>query len=156
MESTVANTPRMDFYSNKAFLTGLSVCCGEKVFWVVCNPENMWSSTTWGIIWAKTLMLGKTEGRRRRDDRGWDGWRHHPLDAHVLEQALGVGDEQGGLACCSPWGCRESNTTEQLNWTELIWANVVARVWDSGELGGWGGILCPLYNLKSKTPIPGK
>ena len=42
------------------------------------------------------------------------GW-HHQLDRHEFEQALGVGDGQGGLACCSPWGWRESDTTEQLN-----------------------------------------
>ena len=39
------------------------------------------------------------------------GW-HHRLDGHEFEQALGVGDGQGGLVCCSPWGCTESDTTE--------------------------------------------
>ena len=43
------------------------------------------------------------------------GW-HHWLDGHEFEQAPGVGDGQGSLACCSPWGCKESDTTEQLNW----------------------------------------
>ena len=42
------------------------------------------------------------------------GW-HHPLNGHEFEQALGDGDGQGSLACCSPWGCKESDTTEQLN-----------------------------------------
>ena len=41
--------------------------------------------------------------------------RHHRLDGHVFEQALGVGDGQGILACCSPWGLKESDRTEQLN-----------------------------------------
>ena len=41
--------------------------------------------------------------------------RHHQLDGHEIEQALGVGEGQGGLACCSPWGCKESDMTEQLN-----------------------------------------
>ena len=40
---------------------------------------------------------------------------HHQLDGHELEQALGVGEGQGSLACCSPWGCKESDMTEQLN-----------------------------------------
>ena len=44
------------------------------------------------------------------------GW-HHRLNGHEFEQALGVGDGQGGLACCSPWGRKESDMTE-LNWTE--------------------------------------
>ena len=42
------------------------------------------------------------------------GW-HHQLDGHEFEQALGVGDGQGSLVCCSPWGCKESDMTEQLN-----------------------------------------
>ena len=47
---------------------------------------------------------------------------HHQLDRHELEQALGVGDRQGSLMCCSSWGCKESDTTELLNWTELkVW-----------------------------------
>ena len=42
----------------------------------------------------------------------------HPwLDGHEFEQALGIGDGQGSLACCSPWGRKESDMTEWLNWT---------------------------------------
>ena len=44
------------------------------------------------------------------------GW-HHQLDEHKCEQALGVGDGQGSLACCSSWGHKESDTTEQPNRT---------------------------------------
>ena len=39
------------------------------------------------------------------------GWRHR-LNAHEFEQALGVGDRQGSLVCCCPWGHKESETTE--------------------------------------------
>ena len=42
------------------------------------------------------------------------GW-HHQLDGHELEQALGVGDGQGSLVCCSLWGRKESGMTERLN-----------------------------------------
>ena len=45
--------------------------------------------------------------------------QHHRLDGQESEQVPGVGDGQGGLVCCSPWGLRESDTTEWLNWTEL-------------------------------------
>ena len=45
------------------------------------------------------------------------GW-HHRLNGHEFEQALGVGDGQGSLMCCSPQGHNDSDTTEQLNWTE--------------------------------------
>ena len=44
------------------------------------------------------------------------GW-YHQLDGHEFEQAPGVGDGQGGLASCSSWGHKESDTTERLNWT---------------------------------------
>ena len=58
----------------------------------------------------KTLMLGKIEGGRRRGQQ-----RMRWLDGHHLyesEQARGVGDGQGGLACCGPWGHKESDMTE--------------------------------------------
>ena len=45
------------------------------------------------------------------------GW-HHRLDGHEFEQAPGVGNGQGSLACCSPWGPKESDTTEWLNWVD--------------------------------------
>ena len=44
------------------------------------------------------------------------GW-HHWLDGHEFEQALGVGEGQGSLACCSSWGCKESGMTGRLNST---------------------------------------
>ena len=42
------------------------------------------------------------------------GW-HHRLNGHGFQEALGVGDRQGGLECCGSWGHKESDTTEQLN-----------------------------------------
>ena len=69
----------------------------------------------------KTLMLGGIGGRRRRGRQDeMAGW-HHWLDGCDFEWTLGVGDGQGGLACCDSWGRKESDTTEQLNWTELNW-----------------------------------
>ena len=64
----------------------------------------------------KTLMLGKNEGQeeKRTTEDEIVGW-HHRLDGHEFEQAPGVGDGLGGLECCSPWGCKEPDTTEQLN-----------------------------------------
>ena len=51
--------------------------------------------------------------------------RHHQLDGHEFEQALGVGDGQGSLACCSPWGRKESYVTDQLNKVNLDnWGNL--------------------------------
>ena len=76
------------------------------------------------ILWppnAKNWLIGKDSdvGKDwRQEEKGLTeeemfGW-HHWLDWHELEQALGVGDGQGGLVCCSPWGSKESDMTEQL------------------------------------------
>ena len=64
----------------------------------------------------KTLMLGKIEVGRRREwtEDEMVGW-HHRLDGHEFEQAPGIGDGQGGLACCSPRCRKELDMTEQLN-----------------------------------------
>ena len=68
------------------------------------------------------------------------GW-HHQHNGHGFGWTPGVGDGQGGLVCCGSWGPKESDTTEQLNWTELKTVKfiksksgmVVTRGWDRGE-----------------------
>ena len=80
------------------------------------------------ILWppdAKNCLIGKNPeaGKDwRQEEKGMTEdemvvW-HHLLNGHEFEQVLRVGDGQGSLACCNPWGWRESDTTEQLNWTE--------------------------------------
>ena len=63
------------------------------------------------------------------------GW-HHQLYGHEFEQALGVGDGQGGLACCSPWGCKQSDMTERLNLTKpkLMLQQTLESPLDSKEI----------------------
>ena len=62
--------------------------------------------THWKRPWCwERLMAGEEGG-----DRGWDGWMAES------EQTPGDGEGQGSLACCSPWGCKESDTTKWLNW----------------------------------------
>ena len=81
------------------------------------------------VLWpphVKSWLIGKDSDAGRdwgQEEKGMTedemaGW-HHWLDAHEFEWTPGVGDGQGGLACCNPWGCKESDTTERLNWTEL-------------------------------------
>ena len=80
------------------------------------------------ILWlpdVKNWLIGKDSDAGK--DWKWEekgmtedemvGW-HHWLNGHEFEQAPGVGDGQGGLACYSPWGGKGSDTTERLNWTE--------------------------------------
>ena len=64
----------------------------------------------------RTLMLGKIESKRRRAEDKLIG-QHHWLDRHEFEQALVVGDGQENLVCCSPWGRKDLDATEWLNWT---------------------------------------
>ena len=74
------------------------------------------------ILWppdVKYWLIGKDPDAGkdwRQEEKGMTvdemvGW-HHWLDGHEFEQALGVSDEQGSLACCSPWGCKELDMTE--------------------------------------------
>ena len=71
------------------------------------------------LIW-KDLDAGKDWGQEEKgttEDK-MVGW-HHRLDGHGFGWTPGVGDGQGGLVCCSSWSRKESDTTEQLNWTEV-------------------------------------
>ena len=52
---------------------------------------------------------------------------HYWLDGHEFEQTPGVCDGQAGLVCCDSWGCKESDTTERLNWTELYLTNTKCK-----------------------------
>ena len=81
------------------------------------------------ILWppdVKNWLIGKdpdAEKDWRQEEKGkredeMVGW-HYLLDGHEFEQALDGGDGQGSLMCCSPWCLKESERTEQLNWTEL-------------------------------------
>ena len=84
---------------------------------------SSWNSSTLatsceGLTHCKRLWCWEGLGAvGEGDDRGWDGWMasltHH---GHESEWTLGVGDGQGGLACCNSWGCKGSDTTEWLNW----------------------------------------
>ena len=81
------------------------------------------------ILWpphAKSWLIGKDpdagkdwKQEKQTTEKEMIGW-HHQLDRHEFEQALGVGDGQGSLECCSPWGGKELDMTEWLNWTIII------------------------------------
>ena len=74
---------------------------------------------------AKSWLIGKDTDAGRdwgQEEKGTTedemaGW-HHRLDGHEFEWTPGVGDGQGGLACCDSWGHKESDTTELLNWND--------------------------------------
>ena len=92
--------------------------------WIFIGRTDVEAETP--ILWPpdrKNWLTGKDpdagknwrqEEKRTTEDE-MVGW-HHWLDGHEFEQALGVDNGQGSLVCCSPWGYKESDTTEQLNW----------------------------------------
>ena len=95
--------------------------------WIFIRRSDVEAETL--ILWpphAKNWLIWKDPNAGkdwRQEEKGMTedemvGW-HHWLNGHGFEQALGVGDGQGSLACCSPWGREGSDMTEQLNWTEL-------------------------------------
>ena len=71
----------------------------------------------WKRLWCWEETGGQEKGMTEDEMAGW----HHWLDGHESEWPPGVGDGQGRLACCNSWGCKESDTTERLNWIELNW-----------------------------------
>ena len=95
--------------------------------WVFIGRTDAEAETL--ILWppdAKSWLIWKDPDAGRdwgQEEKGTTedemaGW-HHQLDGHEFEWTPGVGDGQGGLACCDSWGRKESDTTEWLNWTEL-------------------------------------
>ena len=96
--------------------------------WIFIGRTDVEGATP--IFWppdVKNWLIGKDPDAGK--DWRWEekgttedemvGW-HHQLDRHEFEQALEVGDGQGNLACCSPWGRKELDTTERLNWLHLL------------------------------------
>ena len=97
--------------------------------WVFIGRSDVEAETP--ILWppgVKNWLIGKDSDAGRdwgQEKKGTTedemaGW-HHWLDGRESEWTLGVGDGQGGLACCDSWGRKELDTTERLNWTELNW-----------------------------------
>ena len=94
--------------------------------WVFFGRNDAKAETP--VLWppyVKSWLIGKDSDAGRdwgQEEKGTTedemaGW-HHRLDGHEFEWTPGIGDGQGGLACCNSWGCKESDTTERLNWTE--------------------------------------
>ena len=84
--------------------------------------------TPW--FWERLKAGGE---QRNRNNRGWDDWRASPIQWTWVWRNSGSWWWQGGLACCSPWGHKESDMTELLNWTEVKRGfhlqNVKRKVW---------------------------
>ena len=90
--------------------------------------------TNWKRSWCWERLKARGEGTTEDEIVAW----HHRLIGHEFEQALGVGDRQGSLACCSPWGRRVGH-----EWaTELNWTKLMQSIWRLN----WGWKIC-LQNI---------
>ena len=105
--------------------------------WIVIGSIDVEAEAViFSLLDVKSWLIGKVpDGGKdwRQEEKGTTedemaGWPHRH-NGHEFEQAPGVGNGQGGLVCCSPRGCKESDTTEQLDWTEAT------RLGITGELG---------------------
>ena len=96
--------------------------------WIFIGRTDVEAETP--VLWppdAKNWLIGKDPDAGKgwnQEEKGMTGdemvgW-HHQLNGHEFEQALGVGNGLGSLACYSPWGHKKSDMTERLSWTELI------------------------------------
>ena len=101
--------------------------------WIFIGRTDVVAETP--ILWPpdlKNWLIGKDpdagKGWRQEEKAMTEdemvGW-HHWLDDHEFEQAPGVGDGQGSLPCFIPWGCKELDMTEQLNWTDITSATFI-------------------------------
>ena len=93
-----------DFDSLTPLIINLHSYFGHLMSWLICKDPD--AGKDWG--WEE-------KGTTEDEMFGW----HHWLNGHGFGWTPGVGDGQGGLACCRSWGCKELDTTEWLNWTEL-------------------------------------
>ena len=105
--------------SNKSILKEISPGCSLEGM-NTAETAILWPPDVKSWLIGKDLDAGREWGQEEKGmtEDGMAGW-HHWLDGHEFEWTLGVGDGQGGLACCDSWGRKESDTTERLNWTEL-------------------------------------
>ena len=87
---------------------------------------HIWKDPDAGKDWGQEE---KIEGRITKEEMvGW----HHRLNGHWFGWIPGVDNGQGGLACCNSWGRKELDTTERLNWAELMMKNLMINVWVVG------------------------
>ena len=97
------------------------------------------------ILWpsnGKNWLIGKDPdaGKDWRWEKGTTedemvGW-HHQINGHESEQTLRDSEGQRNLVCCSPWGRKELDTTERLNWTDQITVQCILKIWEHSRVFG--------------------
>ena len=105
--------------SNQSILKEISPGCSLEGLMLKLKLQYF-GHLMWKVDSLEKTDAGRDEGQEEKGttEEEMAGW-HHWLDGHEFEWTPGVGDGQGGLVCCDSWGCKESDTTEWLNWTEI-------------------------------------
>ena len=105
--------------SNQSILKEISPGCSLEGLMLKLNLPYFWPPHEKSWLIGKDSDAGRYWGQEEKGitEDEMAGW-HHQLDGHEFGWTPGVGDGQGGLACCDSWDCKESDTTERLNWTE--------------------------------------
>ena len=98
--------------SNQSILKEISPGCSLKGLMLKLKLQYFSHLMRRADSLEKTLMLGRIEGRRRRERQDKKAGWHHQLGGHGFGWTSGVGDGQGGLACCNSWGRKELDSTE--------------------------------------------
>ena len=105
--------------SNQSILKEISPGCFLEGMMLKLKLQYLTTSceelTHWKRLWCWKGLEQEENGMTEDEMAGW----HHWLDGCEFEWTPGVDDGQEGLACCNSWGCKESDMTEWLNWTEL-------------------------------------
>ena len=106
--------------SNQSILKEISPWCSLEGLMLKLKLQYSGHLTKRADFFGKDPDAGKNWGQKETGTTEDEmvGW-HHLHNGHGFGCTLGVGDGQGGLACCGSWGCKESHTAEWLNWTDL-------------------------------------
>ena len=138
--------------------------------WIFIGRTDVEAETP--VLWAldaKSWLIWKDPdaGKDRWEEKGMTedemvGW-HHRLNGHGLGWTPGVGDGQGGLLCCGSWGCKESDMTERVNWSERLYGGdtnwtlilTVTNYWCLTKSRPGASIFKALAHLILKTTLQG-
>ena len=145
--------------SQRMWMAGICVTSGMVFCWAEPPAYPSW---THDVNKNQTIIVGswkdpdtgKDWGQEEKGITGDDmvGW-HHRHNGHGFGWTLGVGDGQGGLACCGSWGHKESDMTERLNWTELMFVKAhTSLYWSIHTVQSFSHLLKKHFSVVVQTP----
>ena len=132
----------------RLFMTPWTAACQASLS-ITDSQSSLKLTSIKSVMPSSHLILCRPLGDRKQHGMTEDeiaGW-YHRLDGREFEWTLGVGDGQGGLACCDSWGRKESDTTEWLNWTELNRSKVRLLYFMDSKMSSFIKLVILILNL---------